>query len=147
MAITCSQSFSSGAFAYRLSVFIVLVLSFVRLTWATGVVIGPDGKKYVQTTTNDGQQVWLADSRKPALYTQNFGDCLGSSQINVTRFDAAYYKDNMTVLFHLEGNTAVANESLMSTLVDSQPVLHILLISGSVYWSLRLRRISVRSNL
>lgn len=70
-------------------------------------------KKYVQYTTEDGQTLDLADERKPALYTQNFGDCLGSSLINVTRFDAAYYKDNMTVLFHLEGNTAVANESLI----------------------------------
>ena len=71
--------------------------------------------KYVQSTTSDGQTVSLLDNRKPALYTQNFGDCLGSSLINVTRFDAAYYKDNMTVLFHLQGNTAVRNESLMST--------------------------------
>ena len=39
---------------------------------------------------------------------------MGGSTVNVTRFDAAYYKDNMTVLFHLEGNTAVKNESLMS---------------------------------
>lgn len=72
-------------------------------------------KKYVQYTGEDGVTVYLADDRKPSLYTQNFGDCLGSSLINVTRFDAAYYKDNMTVLFHLEGNTAVANESLMRT--------------------------------
>lgn len=70
--------------------------------------------KYVVTTDSDGDPLWLADDRKPALYTQNFGDCLGSSTINVTRFDAAYYKDNMTVLFHLEGNTAVTNESMMS---------------------------------
>ena len=67
----------------------------------------------MQYTTEDGQTLFLADDRKPSLYTQNFGDCLGSSLINVTRFDAAYYKDNMTVLFHLEGNTAAANESLM----------------------------------
>ena len=72
--------------------------------------------KYIQATTESGDVVYLADDRKPALYTQNFGDCLGSSTINVTRFDAAYYSDNMTVLFHLEGNTAVTNESLMSAL-------------------------------
>ncbi|KEQ73592.1 TRP-domain-containing protein, partial [Aureobasidium namibiae CBS 147.97] len=53
------------------------------------------------------------DDRKPSLYTGQFGDCKGSSAVNVTRFDAAYYKDNMTVLFHLAGNTAIANESLM----------------------------------
>lgn len=87
--------------------FIVLsLLSLIHPTFAAE-------KKYVQYTTEDGQTLDLADDRKPALYTQNFGDCLGSSLINVTRFDAAYYKDNMTVLFHLEGNTAVANESLI----------------------------------
>lgn len=69
--------------------------------------------KYVEATKDSGETVYLLDERKPALYTQNFGDCLGNSLINVTRFDAAYYKDNMTVLFHLEGNSAVANESLM----------------------------------
>lgn len=87
--------------------FIILsLLSLIRPTFAAE-------KKFVQYTTEDGQTLDLADDRKPALYTQNFGDCLGSSLINVTRFDAAYYKDNMTVLFHLEGNTAVANESLI----------------------------------
>lgn len=38
---------------------------------------------------------------------------MGNSQINVTRFDAAYYKDNMTVLFHLAGNTGIMNDNLM----------------------------------
>ena len=70
--------------------------------------------KYVTVTTDAGDNIAVPDDRKPSLYTQNFGDCLGSSLINVTRFDAAYYKDNMTVLFHLEGSTNVANESLMS---------------------------------
>lgn len=65
----------------------------------------------------DGKTVYLDDDRRPSLYTANFGDCLGSSAVNVTRFDAAYYKDNMTVLFHLAGNTGVANESLMSEFV------------------------------
>lgn len=77
----------------------------------------------VETVNSDGQDVYLADNRRPALYTGNFGDCLGSSAVNVTRFDAAYYKDNMTVLFHLEGNTAVANESLMSTPITLLPCL------------------------
>ncbi|KAL9131640.1 MAG: hypothetical protein Q9175_006709 [Cornicularia normoerica] len=68
---------------------------------------------WIQTTNSAGETIYLRDDRKPALYTRNFGDCLGSSLINVTRFDAAYYQDNMTVLFHLEGNTNVANESIM----------------------------------
>ena len=70
--------------------------------------------QYVQYTGTDGVTVWLPDNRRPALYTQNFGDCQGDSLINVTRFDAAYYKDNMTVLFHMAGNSALTNQSLMS---------------------------------
>lgn len=69
--------------------------------------------QYVTYQTNDGDTVYLADDRRPALYTGNFGDCLGSSLINLTRFDAAYYKDNMTVLFHIAGNSGLMNESLM----------------------------------
>ncbi|KAK5229617.1 hypothetical protein LTR72_001148 [Exophiala xenobiotica] len=71
-----------------------------------------DNVTWIKYTGNDGT-IWLKDDRRPALYTQNFGDCQGDSLINVTRFDAAYYKDNMTVLFHLEGSSALTNESLM----------------------------------
>lgn len=82
-------------------------LSFVDLT-------STQDTQYVQATTSSGNTIYLPNNRKPALYTKNFGDCLGESLITVTRFDAAYYQDNMTVLFHLEGNTNVANESIMS---------------------------------
>jgi len=60
-----------------------------------------------------GNTEYFDDARKPSLYTGNFGDCLGDSLINVTRFDAAYYKDNQTVLFHLTGNSGLMNESMM----------------------------------
>jgi hypothetical protein len=63
--------------------------------------------------TNDEGTVWLADDRRPSLYTQTFGDCQGDSLLDISRFDAAYYKDNMTVLFHLEGSSALANESVI----------------------------------
>lgn len=39
---------------------------------------------------------------------------MGGSSLNVTRFDAAYYKDNMTILFHLGAETALKNEAIMS---------------------------------
>ncbi|OAG34237.1 hypothetical protein AYO21_11613 [Fonsecaea monophora] len=74
--------------------------------------VAADNTRWIQYTGNDGT-VYLDDNRRPSLYTQDFGDCQGDSLINVTRFDAAYYKDNMTVLFHLEGNSALTNESLM----------------------------------
>jgi hypothetical protein len=51
----------------------------------------------VQATTLDGQTINLPDNRKPALYTNSF-EIAWKLLINVTRFDAAYYNDNMTVL-------------------------------------------------
>jgi hypothetical protein len=104
------QSLSSARGGLAVLVLLIFLLSFIT----SALAITP---KYVESTTDNGKTVYLLDERKPALYTQNFGDCLGNSLINVTRFDAAYYKDNMTVLFHLEGNTAVANESLMRGLI------------------------------
>ncbi|KAF2404757.1 TRP-domain-containing protein [Trichodelitschia bisporula] len=64
-------------------------------------------------TTPDGEVITLADNRAPALYTGNFGDCLGPSAVNVTRFDASFYQDNMTVAFHIAGNTQLVKESIM----------------------------------
>ncbi|KAF2447029.1 TRP-domain-containing protein [Karstenula rhodostoma CBS 690.94] len=63
--------------------------------------------------TIGGQEYLVKDDRRPSLYTQDFGDCMGGSSINVTRFDAAYYKDNMTILFHLGGETYLKNETIM----------------------------------
>lgn len=118
---------------------VIQLFSLVSVTSAANVAVSGN-TKYVETTTKDGESLWLRDSRKPALYTQNFGDCLGNSTINVTRFDAAYYKDNMTVLFHLEGNTEVVSDSLMSATTPLY-VRRITkwLIFYSVYWRLRLR--------
>lgn len=106
------MAFSRSALACGVLAVLVQLLSLVSITSAANVAVYKNNK-YIEATNDDGQRVWLRDTRKPALYTQNFGDCDGNSLINVTRFDAAYYKDNMTVLFHLEGNTNVANESLM----------------------------------
>lgn len=68
---------------------------------------------YVAVQNAAGEDIQVPDNRRPALYTGNFGDCLGDSLINVSRFDAAYYADNMTVTFHLQGETALKNESIM----------------------------------
>lgn len=106
------QSQWRGALGCSLPLLLIQLLSRLSTTSAANVAMYKN-IKYIETTNDAGQSLWLRDARKPALYTQNFGDCLGSSLINVTRFDAAYYKDNMTVLFHLEGNTNVANESLI----------------------------------
>lgn len=117
------QSLRSGALGCSILALVIQLFSLLSTTSAANVAVSGN-TKYVETTTDDGETLWLRDSRKPAIYTQNFGDCLGSSLINVTRFDAAYYKDNMTVLFHLEGNTNVANESLMCKASSSGLVSH-----------------------
>jgi hypothetical protein len=81
-------------------------LAYLRLALA-------EDTRYITYQPDNGDLRYLADNRRPALYTGNFGDCLGDSVINVTRFDAAYYKDNMTVQFHLAGNSNLRNEALM----------------------------------
>ena len=64
-----------------------------------------------------GKATTLLADRYPALYTGNFGDCMGGqSLINLTAFDAAYYADNSTVLLNMRGTTSLRNESLMSKL-------------------------------
>ncbi len=98
--------------------------------------------QWISAINEAGEEVLLADNRKPALYTGDFGDCLGSSIVNVTRFDAAYYKDNMTVTFHLTGNTAVNQESLMSEWPSIIKVILSLTIS-SVHRRLRIWRKSL----
>lgn len=95
------SNFRQWSFALLLA-----ILTFIGL-------VAADRPGYV-TATIDGQQYLVRDNRRPSLYTANYGDCMGGSSINVTRFDAAYYKDNMTVLFHLGGETALKNESIMS---------------------------------
>ncbi|KAI1417162.1 TRP-domain-containing protein [Hypoxylon sp. FL1857] len=70
--------------------------------------------QYITGTNLDGVTTRLALDRTPALYTGDFGDCLGGqSLLNVTKFDAAFYYDNSTILFHLDGTTNIRNESIM----------------------------------
>ena len=91
---------------------LIALLAGVSLTNAQAQPTVVDGHLLIPYTSDEGT-VWLKDDRQPSLYTQTFGDCQGDSLLNVSRFDAAYYKDNMTVLFHLEGSSALANESVI----------------------------------
>jgi len=97
----------------RLLAFLISLLSLGDLASAGNST--SSGIQWVEYTGTNGQTVWLQNDRKPALYTQNFGNCQGNSLINITRFDAAYYADNMTVAFNFGGNSALTNESLMRT--------------------------------
>lgn len=71
-------------------------------------------REYIQGTNAAGETKALLVDRYPALYTGDFGDCMGGqSLINLTAFDAAYYADNMTVLFNMAGASNLRNESVM----------------------------------
>ena len=89
----------------------VLLLHIIALLQPT---LAQQNETYVAAIGPGGETIYLLDNRKPALYTQNFGDCLGDSLLNVTRYNAAYYADNMTVTFTLEGSVAVSGLSLLS---------------------------------
>lgn len=76
------------------------------------------GQGNAQTEEDGGDEAasQLDASRYPSLYTQDFDDCLGGESLfNVTRFDAAYYADNSTVVFHLDGTTNIRREDVMCT--------------------------------
>jgi hypothetical protein len=60
----------------------------------------------------------VRDDRRPTLYTRDYGSCMASTSFTINRFDAAYYKDNMTVMFHLGGETTLQNETIMSKYHD-----------------------------
>ncbi|KAK3996969.1 putative flavin carrier protein 2 precursor [Cladorrhinum sp. PSN332] len=69
---------------------------------------------YSSGTDKYGVTRQLAAGRYPALYTGDYGDCMGGESLfNITKYDAAYYADNMTIVFHLEGSSNIKNESLM----------------------------------
>lgn len=92
---------------------LALFTLFTLLPTALSASSDDEEQTWITVDDGNGGTRYLADDRRPSLYTQNFGDCLGGSLINVSRFDAAYYADNGTVLFHLEGSSAINNESLV----------------------------------
>lgn len=103
---------SSQPAGARWCALLLSILSLLTLCLAQADPTVHDGHLWVPYT-NDQGTTWLMDDRQPALYTGEFGDCQGDSLLNISRFDAAYYKDNMTILFHLEGTSALANESVI----------------------------------
>ena len=96
-----------------------LLLSLGCLLLST--VIGAD-TVYIKGYGIDGKTRELDVNRYPALFTRDFDDCLGGQSLfNVTKFDAAYYADNLTVLFHLDGTTNIRKESLVRTCSGTCP--------------------------
>lgn len=92
------------------------VSPLVLSTLITGV--GAQSGGSIQGTNEAGVTTTLLVDRYPALYTRDFGDCMGGqSLLNLTSFDAAYYADNMTVLFNIAGTSNLMNESLVCKLI------------------------------
>ena len=89
-----------------LSGFYAILVTFLALNVQTSLAID-----WITYTNADGETLYLDNNRQPSLYTGDYGDCQGDSAITATRWSAAYYKDNMTIAFNIEGYTAVANES------------------------------------
>lgn len=90
------------------------VSSIALLSTIVPAVRADSSTDTIQGTNAAGVTSTLLVDRYPALYSGNFGDCMGGqSLINLTSYDAAYYADNMTVLFNLAGTTSLRNESLM----------------------------------
>ncbi|KAH8597698.1 hypothetical protein B0O99DRAFT_507277 [Bisporella sp. PMI_857] len=99
---------SSGSWTTALLSSLALLGTLVQPTQATTT------PETVKGYDADGNTIALLAARYPALYTGDFGDCMGGqSLVNLTAFDAAYYKDNSTILFHMRGTTNLRNESLM----------------------------------
>jgi hypothetical protein len=68
---------------------------------------------YSSGTDPDGVERQLASDRAPLLHSEDFGDCLKKgSLLNVTKFDAALYRDNSTLAIHLDGETSLESESV-----------------------------------
>ena len=50
----------------------------------------------------------------PAIWTQEFGDCMRDSAIHLDYFQAAYHAHNMTVSFAFEGTTTLKTQAVIS---------------------------------
>ncbi|CAP60761.1 uncharacterized protein PODANS_1_20360 [Podospora anserina S mat+] len=90
----------------RLTMLLHIIL-FTSLSRAAKVM-------FTTGTDVDGVTRELAANRYPALYTGDYGDCMGGNSLfSISKFDAAYYADNMTIVLHMDGTSSLRNESLM----------------------------------
>lgn len=95
------------------AMFSALLVFLVSFSFLVSTVSAKD-PVLIDGTGIDGVSRKLDVNRYPSLYTSDFADCLdGGSLFNVTKFDAAYYADNLTVLFHLDGTSNIRKESLI----------------------------------
>jgi len=111
----CISPTATGTMAFPSSWTATFVSSLAILSTFINPAQSADTPETVSGRDANGVATTLLADRYPALYTGNFGDCMGGqSLINLTAFDAAYYADNSTVLLNMRGTTSLRNESLMS---------------------------------
>ncbi|ROT41713.1 TRP-domain-containing protein [Sodiomyces alkalinus F11] len=98
---------TTGPSCWTMTVLLATILQFVSIIAAQQTVL-------IEGTDRHNVSRNLTVDRYPSLYTGDFADCLnGESLFNITKYDAGYYADNMTVVFHLDGTTNVRQENLM----------------------------------
>ncbi len=113
MRTNTHQSAGLRPFSQIICAYLLFISSF--LSGSTRAQDRPT--QYVYGPDVNGVNRPFAVDRYPTLYTGDFGDCLGGQSLfNVTKFDTAYYADNLTMVFHLDGASNIRNDSLMSTM-------------------------------
>ncbi|ODA78620.1 hypothetical protein RJ55_06002 [Drechmeria coniospora] len=91
-----------------------LLLSISISCFVSNVLASDNNQDLITGTGIDGKTRRLDVNRLPDLYTGDFDDCHdGGSLVSVTKFDGAYYADNLTVLFHLDGATRISKERVL----------------------------------
>ncbi|KAI5293254.1 hypothetical protein KEM52_005704 [Ascosphaera acerosa] len=72
--------------------------------------------RWITGTNEHDEAIALLDDRKPALYTESFGSCMPHNAISIDRFEASFFRDNMSLTFHLQGTTTLDHEDLIVSL-------------------------------
>ncbi|KFA66109.1 hypothetical protein S40285_04277 [Stachybotrys chlorohalonatus IBT 40285] len=90
------------------------MLSIVPLIALMAAAATAQERVYIEGRGRDGVVRQLDVSRYPSLWTGDFDDCMGGDSLfSVTKFDAAYYADNLTVLFHFDATTNIRRDNIM----------------------------------
>lgn len=90
------------------NVFVVLATVFVTIR-----SVSADDSHLIKGYDFNGAIQTLDIAPRPSLFSGNFADCLkGGSLFNFSTFDVAYYADNRTIFFRLEGASNIRKESL-----------------------------------
>lgn len=111
-----------------------LIILFLHLPFLSTSSVIPIQSRNTETI--------LPDNRQPALYTKDYGTCQDNSMISMTRFDGAFYQDNMTATWGLNGASSVENETVMRGLNSAPQWNH----SDRMQWTSKLMHTEKRGS-